>query len=131
MGQRGRIGRMGRMGTPQSESPSGPIGPIGPIGPHVPPATMPAEAMDRVRRHTTAIDIVLIALVTIAAALPFLRGHAEAIGPDSRSYIVPAENLLAGRGLRGEGAAATFTESIPGYPRTPGPETLRPPPIRL
>ncbi len=88
---------------------------------------MPAEAMDRVRRHTTAIDIVLIALVAIAAALPFLRGHAEAISPDSRSYIVPAENLLAGRGLRGKGAAATFTESIPGYPRTPGPETLRPP----
>lgn len=82
---------------------------------------------DSVRRQTTAIHIALIALVSIATALPLLSRRTDAGVPDSQSYIVPAENLLAGRGLRGAGNVATFADSIPGYPRTPGPETLRPP----
>jgi 4-amino-4-deoxy-L-arabinose transferase-like glycosyltransferase len=89
--------------------------------------TGPRAKTDLVRRHSTAIDIALIVLVSLGSALPHLRSSPKADAPDSRSYIIPAENLLAGRGLNGPGYATTFTESIPGFPSVAGPETLRPP----
>jgi Dolichyl-phosphate-mannose-protein mannosyltransferase len=72
------------------------------------------------------IDVLLIALLSAASFLPLLP-KTDFITPDSPSYIVPADNLLAGRGFRGNGYATTFTQSIPGFPNVPGPETLRTP----
>lgn len=86
---------------------------------------MPSPALSHSLR-SVRIDVVLIALFSIASVLPLLR-KTDLVTPDSRSYIVPAENLLAGRGFSGNGYATTFTESIPGFPNVPGPETLRTP----